>query len=287
MRGNFTAEIVTYARAVGSLYKDPAVRNADHLSRQFLNTGFSFALRGGLPNVMKVFYDLITPGIYLYLHLRTRHIDAILEAEIKQGIDQLVILGAGYDSRAYRYQPKLKNVRVFELDHPATATLKQQRIKRWGGDSSHVTYVNIDLMDGSLHSKLTESGFDFTARSFILCEGLLYYIPHDAVVRIMECVARTANGSSLVFDYVLKSVYENRTSAYGAKELFRYVEHKKEPIKFTLDLNEVSDFLRPYGLHTVSNAEATSLTDQYLRRCNGKNLGKICGAYGIVHARRG
>ncbi|MHB8697742.1 MAG: class I SAM-dependent methyltransferase [Sulfuricaulis sp.] len=287
MQGNFTAEIVTYARAVGSLYNDRAVRNADYLSRELLNTGFRFALRGGIPNIMKVFYNIVTPGIYLYLHLRTRHIDSILEAEIRQGIDQLILVGAGLDSRAYRYRNKLKNVRVFEIDHPKTAALKTERLRCWGGDTSHVTFVNVDLVNESLHRRLSESGFDFSARTFILCEGLLYYLPQNAVVRILEFAVSTGVGSSLVFDYVLKGVVENRISAYGAQKLFRYVARKKEPIKFTLEPNEVADLLQPYGLHVVSNSEATALTDKYLRRSNGKLLGKICGAYGLAQARRG
>lgn len=287
LRGNFTAEIVTYARAVGSLYKDRAVRNADYLSREFLNRGFRLALRAGLPSVMKIFYDWVAPGIYLYLHARTRAVDKALDHEIASGFSQFLIIGSGYDSRPYRYRNKLKGVRVFEVDHPTTASLKRERLLRWGGDTSHVTFVNVDLVNESLHRRLSESGFDFTARSFILAEGVLYYLTRDAVVRILDFVSRTGVGSLLVFDYVIKGIFQNPPSAYGAEQLFRLVERKKEPIRFTIEKNEVEDMLRPYGMCVESNIESTALTDTYLRRSNGKVLGKICGAYGLVQARRG
>ncbi len=287
LQGNYTAEIVAYARARASLYRDPSIRNSDYLSRQFLNRMLTIALYPGLRSIAKAIYDLLTPGIYLFLHLRGRHFDYTFEQELREGIEQLVIVGSGMDSRPYRYRDRLKGVRVFECDHPATARLKQERLQRWGGDTSHVTYVNVDLIKESLAQKLSEAGFDKNAKSLILCEGIFYYLAEDVVVeKILEVVARTRTGTSLLFDYVLRDVYVSPDGHFGARELVRYLERRKEPIRSTIDYDEIETFLRPYGLELLSNDKATSLVDKYLRRRNGRLLGRICAAYGLAHARR-
>lgn len=283
LQRSHTAEVVTLARAAGSIESDPAVRNNDYLSREFLNRTFSIALR--MPRITKLLYQLLVPGVYLYLHMRTRHIDSILEAELKKGIDQFLIVGSGLDSRAYRYRGTLKKARVFELDHPSTAAIKQQRLKRWGKDTSHVTYVGIDLAEEPLGRKLTEAGFDFAARSFILIEGVLYYLPEKTVTTILEGISRVANGSTLVFDYVIKAAIENRIDAYGARKIARYCEKKKEPILSSIDPDMVANMLRPYGFGVVSNDVSAVLAQYYLRQSNGKLLGRVCEIYGIVHAR--
>lgn len=286
LKGNFTAEVVTYARAVGAGLTDLSVRNNDYLAREFLNPGFRFALRAGLPHVMELVYHISTPGVYLYLHARCRAVDFILEAELaKNNIQQLCIIGAGLDSRPYRYREKLKNVRVFELDHPATARLKKERLRAWGGDCSHVTYVDIDLTQDSLEKKLTDAGFDFGAKSFLLTEGVSYYLSESTVMRMMDSLTRVASGSSLVFDYVIKSAHENPASAYGAEKIIKYVERKREPILFSIDPDKVNNLLMPYGFSVVANEKSASLAPRYLRRSNGKMLGRICELYGIVHAR--
>lgn len=287
LKGNFTAEVVTFARAVGAGLKDPAVKNNDYLAREFLNSGFRLGLHGWMPHVMELAYHLVTPGCYLYLHMRCRVIDKIVENAAAEGFSQFVIIGAGLDSRPYRYRDKLKDVRIFELDHPMTARLKQARLRRWGGDFSHVTYVDIDLAQDSLEKKLTQAGFDFGAKSILMAEGLVYYLQESTVFRMLESLVRVATGSILVFDYVIKAAHENPASAYGGEKIVRYLQRKNEPIQFSIDPDKIDDLLRPFGFHVISNDTAASLAPRYLRQSNGKMLGRVCEIYGIVHARHG
>jgi methyltransferase (TIGR00027 family) len=286
LKGNYTAEIVAYARARGSLYKDPAIRNADYLSRQFLNLPLTIALYPGLRSLLQMAYDWMTPGIRLYLHMRTRVIDSWFESEVQSGAEQVAIVGAGYDSRAYRYRERLQGVRVFECDHPITASRKRQRLARWGGDVTHVTFVNVDLVKESLEARLSEAGFNPDARSIILCEGLFYYLPIAIVESIFKFVSELPAGSSIIFDYVLHEALAFPESHYGMKELLQYLERKKEPIRSSLSHDKMPVFLKSYGLEVVSNVRAVSLTNDFLRRSDGRVLGEICGAYGIAKARR-
>jgi len=115
-----TSELVAYARAAGCLEGDPGIRSPDYMAKDFLGPVLRFALLSGLPWVMKWSYEKIVPGVYLYHLARVRAFDNILSDELSRGIKQVVVLGAGLDSRPYRFADRLSGVRVFEVDHPIT-----------------------------------------------------------------------------------------------------------------------------------------------------------------------
>jgi methyltransferase (TIGR00027 family) len=102
------------------------------MMRFFINTGYA-EMRG--------------KGVVGFLAARDRYIDDYLETRLKEGFNQLLSLGAGYDSRAYRFPALLESgIRVFEVDHPATQQVKIQNVRRiFGKLPDHVTYVAVDF----------------------------------------------------------------------------------------------------------------------------------------------
>jgi len=104
--------------------------------------------------------ERLIPGARNSIIARVRYFDDIVKSSIGDGLEQLVILGAGYDTRAYRIEG-LKNVRVFEVDQPATQKRKVEKIKEiFGSLPSYVTYVSIDIGVDKLDQRLLESGYD-------------------------------------------------------------------------------------------------------------------------------
>ena len=281
-----TAELVCFARAAGALEPDPAVRNPDYLARQFIRRRWRLALLPGIRPLMEKLYQRRVPGMYLYHQARTRHIDAIVGLELTRAPAQMTILGAGLDSRAYRMRDLLGAARVFEVDHPATADWKQTRLRRWGGDYRHVTFIPVDFTTQSLAARLSEAGFDFRLPTLFLLEGVTYYLDEAALRQTMAVLETAAPGSSLAFDFVDRDAIDDPARFLGAGEFFPYAARRDEPILFGIQPDEVEAFLGQYGFSVVSLTLAESLQARYLRLSDGSSRGKACDFFGIVHARK-
>ena len=130
-------EVAAY-RAIGARHPDPAVRNGDDLAERLLGPAErAILLAGGAEAVVKAL-DMNTDAAWASLgnrsvfargvHIRTRHIDEVLGDSLTAGIEQIVLLGAGLDSRAYRFDA-LRRMRVFELDLPQTQEYKKSRVR--------------------------------------------------------------------------------------------------------------------------------------------------------------
>jgi methyltransferase (TIGR00027 family) len=126
--------------------------------------------------------------------VRTRFFDnAVLDA-INRGIQQVVILGAGYDGRALRFRSP--HVRFFEVDHPATQADKRGLLDQVGASTEGVTFVSADFTEPGLADALERAGHSSNARSLFTCEGVLRYLPERSFRDLLRVAAeRAAPGS--------------------------------------------------------------------------------------------
>ena len=163
-----SAAIVTAVRALGFYDKD--AQNPDYMAISFLSRKFKvmvWILRI-VQKIGKGFLERSAPGFYLYFQVRTKHIDAILKKSINAGIEQFVILGAGYDSRPYRFKEELNAIQIFEVDFPGTLSLKKQKLSElYGSLPKHVTYIPIDFNSQSLKDVLLENGYRPDKKTFL------------------------------------------------------------------------------------------------------------------------
>jgi len=133
--------------------------------------------------------------------LRTAAIDAAVQEGIADGATQLVILGAGYDGRAWRL-PELAGVRVFEVDHPATQGDKRARVASLPPATGIVTFVPVNLERDALGDALARAGHDSSAPTCWIWEGVVMYLTKDAMRATLAAVAqRSAPGSTLIINY--------------------------------------------------------------------------------------
>ena len=123
------------------------------------------------------------------------------------GVDQVVVLGAGWDTRAYGRLRDSK-LRVFEVDTPPTQHVKIASLERAGIDASHVTFVETDFGQWSWLEALEEHGFDPALRSHVLWEGVTMYLEERAVRQTLASVQKLAPGSRLAFDYLSRELVE-------------------------------------------------------------------------------
>src|SRR5262249_27939214 len=146
------------------------------------------------------------PGGPEYVLARARLVDDLTTARAREGLDQLVLLGAGFDTTAYRLDKDLPGVRLFEGDHPATQAVKGSAAARLGVPRN-VQFVAVDFERDDVAKQLIDAGFDPSLRSLVTWLGVSYYLTEEAVARILHQTARLcAPGGSLVFDYADASV---------------------------------------------------------------------------------
>jgi methyltransferase (TIGR00027 family) len=140
-----TAESFASLRAAGAPLRDEHVPNPDHHASRFIAPGLRLTALVKIPalrSLARRAAERMSPGAYFYELARAKHIDSVLLDKLRAGLEQLVILGAGFDKRAYRFAEQLVAVRVFEVDDPVAAALKKQRVIRaLGGLPEHVRPV--------------------------------------------------------------------------------------------------------------------------------------------------
>ncbi len=150
---------------------------------------------------------------------RTRYIDDYLQACINSEFEQLVILGAGYDSRAYRFDGLNPRMKIFEVDHPDTQRIKVNKIKTiFKKIPSYINYVSVDFNEESLEKRLPADGYDKSLKTLFIWEGVTYYITDEAVDATLKFVVKNScEGSSIIFDYTFPSVIDGTNPMYEAQ----------------------------------------------------------------------
>jgi methyltransferase (TIGR00027 family) len=195
---------------------------------------------------------------------RTRYIDDRLRAAFARGARQLVLLGAGYDARAYRL-PECRGLAVFEVDHPATQAAKRAVLARaLGGEPAHVRFVPTDFDRESVTATLPAAGWDPARATFFVWEGVTNYLTEAAVDHTLRFCAGAAAGSELVFTYVHRGVIDDPRAWFGTERLFRGLEEMGERWTFGLDPARTGDFLRERGLRLEEDLGAA---DYRARAC--------------------
>lgn len=275
------------ARAMGSKHPDSKVRNPDDLAEYFLPFPYRPLVKFWLGRalLMRIF-QWQAKGIYFHQQSRTPHIDALLVAELQAGVEQVVILGAGFDSRAHRLATALAGRPVFEVDYPATQAWKRERVGRLpAGVAAPVHYVPIDFNLERLEDVILRAGVDRSKKTFFLMEGVVMYLTQEAVERTFAYVRGAGRGSSVVFDYVYKGILDGTADYFGAKDVMRTVSKSGEPYMWGLAPGGVRAFLTARGLDLVSDIGPADLTRRYLIASDGKPIGRQAEYLGLAHAR--
>ncbi len=214
-------------------------------------------------------------GIYGIQVCRTRYIDDSVLAALSQGIKQLVILGAGFDTRPYRL-PGLETVKIFEVDLPAIQEDKKRKIlKSSGRRPENVFFIPIDFDLQTLESVFAGTSFDPANPAAFILEGVTQYITEESVQRTLSFVGKTAPGSTLIFTYVLKSVIERRSGIPGANKLMDTVS-RDSPWIFGLEPSSLPETLRRFHLELVEDVGAEYYQERYLRP-SGRSLDVFAG----------
>jgi methyltransferase (TIGR00027 family) len=216
-----------------------------------------------------------------FLLARERYIDDVLKDYLDQGLPQLVILGAGYDSRAYRFTLP-EDVKIFEVDHPDTQIDKLEKVSKiFRKVPEQVRYVPVDFNTQSLPELLMASGYDPGLISLFIGQGVTMYLTTEGVDSTLAfIVTNTAAGSAVVFDYVYQAVLDGIQRQSEIRNMRRYRFMTGEGLAFGIPEGTAEAFLHARGFRQVKDVTANELKAAYF---TGKNVSrKVVGGYGIV-----
>ena len=265
-RPSATAQWTTLTRA---LELDRAVSErivSDQYAPLFLTRGYRqvlSGLRAGRP-ILRAAQRSELAGVAAHALCRHRHIDGHLLGELAAGAEQLLILGAGYDSRAYRFAAELTGRPVFEVDLGPTSRRKAKIVAGHPEQfaAGRVNRVLIDFRTESLADVLLSAGFAVGVRTVVIWEGVVMYLDDAAVRATLRTLRQLCGaGSTLVMDcwYELRGGVFDDVRRLGAKAIGLI----GEPVTFSLPPDAVPALMRDEGMTVEDLLDWRELAERY------------------------
>jgi len=261
-----TAQFMALFRALEATYPRERRLFEDPLAARFLSPALkavvcasrlAFLQKGAVRLLDTVWSGARASGI-----ARTRLIDDFLAQGLRGAVRQAVILGSGYDSRAYRIAA-LRSMNVFEVDHPSTLRLKKEKVRKAAVGRSHVTYVETDFVKQSLGQALLAAGFDPGVPAFFIWEGVTNYLTEAAVRQTLAYIGSLAEGTLLAFTYVHRDAIDS-PGEHVKKGVFRLLQKQGEPWTFGILPEELPALLRECNLNLLEDIGSVDYRKRYL-----------------------
>jgi methyltransferase (TIGR00027 family) len=282
-----TAEVTCLVRAASFYEKKPEYQSNDYIAPKLLPKFFLPFIK---INVLKKFFinQFIPPGMYEYIIARTKYIDSIFKQAILNECEQILIFGAGFDTRGIRLANADNKTKIFELDAPITQEAKINQFKKRGIQiNPNLTYISMDFNKQSLEEKLKESGFNKNKKSLFILEGLTMYLNPEAIDNTLYIINKFAGkGSRIVFDYVYSSVIRGENLYYGESEILKNANKQNEPWSFGIEKGEITSFLEERDFILIQNLSSEDLENKFFKNKQGNNKAKMNGTHCIAYAKK-
>jgi len=183
---------------------------------------------------------------------RTVLLDAALGAKLPS-VEQLVLLGAGFDTRGVSSEVERSGVSVYEVDTSKTQPTKRRLCAESGVNASRVTFVEVDFNREHWLAKLEASGFDCSRPTYFHWEGVSYYLPREVVTATLQYMSRCGSGSVVALDYFSREVIQG--TAHVENFFWKhFVALVGEPFDFGLEMS------MPAQRHAAEWVAETGLT---------------------------
>lgn len=199
---------------------------------------------------------VVSERLYGYMLARTFYIDNIFEQELKNEIPQIVFLGAGYDTRAYRFSECIKSTRIFELDIHTTQHRKREILKKTNTFVPELlSFVEINFKSDKIEDVLTKAGYDKNRKTLFVWEGVMYYLNNEAVDGTLEFIkSNSPAGSMVCFDYMTTKLESVNPS---------------EPFLFWINSDKMESFLSERGFKIIKHELPDEIEKKYLSLKDG------------------
>ncbi len=284
-RASSTAGYTCFSRACATREKDERLRGPDYMAEIFLPAFAKVILN--VPVLRKAFMSKVAPsGIYEYVIARTKLLDEFFLDGLANRVCQVVILGAGMDTRALRFASKNQGTKIIELDikktqYPKIGILNRKKVKL----PDELVFASIDFNEQSLSDVLMDAGYQMNQQCLFLWEGVTMYLNSDAVDNTLAFIRESSQkGSRVTFDYIFASVLRQENKFYGEKEIFDTVSQAGEGWTFGLEQGEIEGYLTERGFKMISHYTPAELEGRYFQAGDGSIIRRINGTHCIVQA---
>lgn len=284
-----TALFATLRRALAyKKYKDTKF-GPDRLAEYFLPSHYRFFLkfksvRVNTTNKLDSFF----PGLTEFVIARTRYFDHVFTKALSNKVPQIVLLGAGYDSRAYRFADLNKGIWIYELDAAPTQEMKKKYLRKAKVKVPNlVTFVPIDFNRESLKDVLESAGYDVNQQTLFIWEGVTYYLESASVEATLKFVSDLPHPDTrIVFDYTISTTTENMKEFYGAEAFAQSMnaEHEDEELLFSIEEGGIEPFLNARGLRMIEHLNNHEIEEAFLTREDGELIGRMTGHFRFAAA---
>jgi methyltransferase (TIGR00027 family) len=280
-----TAMATAFMRALAVYDPRKEIRGNDYLAEIFLEEKQKKPLKD-LAIRTWVVKNRIAPGAYEFMIARTAFFDRIVEQALQDNIEQVVFLGAGYDSRPYRFRKFIQDTKIFELDAGPTQQHKKECLQQAKiSIPEQVSFVPINFETDNLRDTLMEAGFSRETKALFIWEGVTYYLSTEAVDNMLRFVRlNSPSGSLISFDYA--SLSDEALNEDGAKELRKHMKsrYSNEPTKFGIRAGGIEVFLAQRGFEVVEHLAAAEMNEKYLSIGGYSDVGKVPSLFCLVCA---
>jgi len=282
-KSSLTAGFMCLSRAASFKDKRECYSGPDNVAYVILPTFFKLLLKSRW--LFKIFSWLyFSKGLYEYVIARTKYFDAVFIEALENNFAQILIFGAGYDSRALRFSELNKGTSIFELDAPIT---QKEKLKAYQSKKlvipKNLIFIPIDFNKEKLEDKIRQAGFIAGKQSLFLLEGVTMYLSQDAIESTFRFISDiSGTGSMIVFDYIYGGVLRRENKYYGEKGMYKRVAKVGEEWTFALEENEAERFLSKYEFIVKDHSSSNELEDRYFRNSRGHIVEKVNGTHAIV-----
>ncbi|MBU1216720.1 class I SAM-dependent methyltransferase [bacterium] len=206
---------------------------------------------------------LLVPGITLNYILRKKFIEENVLQAIKNGTTQIINIGAGFDTLAWRLSLRFPSLVFIEIDHPATSREKTKALRGEDSASPNLHFVAADLSKVSLDAALQGcAAFDSKQKTLYISEGVLMYLDEIHVVGLFDSLRNLTGGESI---FIFSCVEPNESDKNNICPLLHlYLKLKNERYLWYKRDTELTDFLKKYHYTLIETADSEIYRKKYL-----------------------
>lgn len=278
-----SAEVMALIRTLGFKENGETIRTEDYMAEFFLSKFMRFVLSFSfIRSLILAVYAIKLPGGMPYIMAKSRAIDDMLiqALDIDKKPEQLVILGAGYDTRTYRFRSQLTNISCFEIDHPEMIARKRTAMKQLSLASvqrnskeksiSSVKYCGADFngKDNFDLDWLTSQGIDKNKTTVFVIDGVSYFLQADSFKNLLSVIGSFPENTQVIFDYVYADIFTG--GIYRGSEAFKSSLKKMgEPVTYGINQQELAGIMKTLGFELTELISPQKLEQRYLTQTSG------------------
>jgi len=277
-RPSSTARRVAFVRAAHQVLDSPRVME-DSIALRMLGPGAEARIRASERKLRSG----IAEALRGFLIARSRCAEDALAEAVAAGVVQYVVLGAGFDTFAYRNPHAPDRLRVFEVDFPATQEAKRRRLAGMKIPiPGSLTFVPVDFETQTLPGRLRESGFRDDHPAFFSWLGVTMYLRRETIFSTLRFVAGLPQGSGVTFDYFAPPGRLPLVARLFFSLAALRVAIGGEPWRTWFEPDELAIELRSMGFRTLEDLDTAALNQRFfagrMPRLGGRGVGRVMTA---------